>query len=143
MYRVLYYCVPVLIVGMNCLFYKREWRQAGGRQPGLMNHAQPVPDSLPSPSVSGSRKRKNTSQSIPSLPLKVPSPAMHSQPVGASMQPSVSAVKHGPSGTKGKQPKPVCQISTFLRHEFMFDHSAILNIFGYEYDYNPLFNHWL
>ncbi|PKU69142.1 protein EMSY-LIKE 3 [Dendrobium catenatum] len=85
----------------------REWRQAGGRQPGLMNHAQPVPDSLPSPSVSGSRKRKNASQSIPSLPLNVPSPAMHSQPVGASMQPSVPAVKHGPSGTKSKQPKPI------------------------------------
>ncbi|XP_020592821.1 protein EMSY-LIKE 3 [Phalaenopsis equestris] len=85
----------------------REWRQAGGRQPGLMNHSQPVPDSLPSPSVSGSRKRKNTSQSIPSLPINVPSPAMHSQPVAASMPPSVTAVKHGLSGTKGKQPKPI------------------------------------
>ncbi|KAK8963164.1 hypothetical protein KSP40_PGU014889 [Platanthera guangdongensis] len=85
----------------------REWRQAGGRQPALMNHAQPVPDSLPSPSVSGSRKRKTTSQPLPSLSLTVPSPAMHSQTVGVSMQPAISSVKHGASATKGKKPKTI------------------------------------
>ncbi|KAK8941339.1 hypothetical protein KSP39_PZI010771 [Platanthera zijinensis] len=83
----------------------REWRQAGGRQPGFTNNAQPAHDALPSPSVSGSRKRKNTSQSIVSL--NAPSPAMHSQPVGASMQPSISAAKHGVAVTKGKRPRPI------------------------------------
>lgn len=73
-----------------------------------MNNAQPPHDSLPSPSVSGSRKRKHTSQSIPSLSLNGPLPAMHSQPVGASMQSSMSALKHGTSGTKSKKNKPVC-----------------------------------
>lgn len=81
-----------------------EWRQAGGGQPVLMNHAQPVSDSLPSPSASGFRKRKNTSHTLP--PLNVPSSAMHSQPVGVSMQPSISAIKHGASATRGKKPKP-------------------------------------
>ncbi|KAG0467905.1 hypothetical protein HPP92_017233, partial [Vanilla planifolia] len=61
----------------------REWRQAA------------------------SRKRKKTSQSITSLPLNVPSPAMHSQCLGVSMQPSESASKHGAAGTKGKKPKPI------------------------------------
>lgn len=86
----------------------REWRQAGGgRQSGFMNNAQLPHDSLPSPSVSGSRKRKNASQSIPSLSLNAPSPAMHSQLVGASMQPSLSAAKHGASGAKSKKTKPI------------------------------------
>ncbi|KAG0473902.1 hypothetical protein HPP92_015759 [Vanilla planifolia] len=85
----------------------REWRQASGRQPGLINNAQSVHESLPSPSVSASRKRKNTNQSMPSLPLNAPSSAMHSQSLGASMQPSISAAKHGSSGTKGKKPKPI------------------------------------
>ncbi|PKA51072.1 hypothetical protein AXF42_Ash010512 [Apostasia shenzhenica] len=96
----------------------REWRQAGGRQPGLMNNAQPVHDPLPSPSVSGSRKRKNTSQSVPSLSLNAPSPAMHPQPVGASTQPSITAAKHGSTVTKAKKPRPIPSTGPSGRGQF-------------------------
>lgn len=83
----------------------REWRKTGGAQSGLLSNAQPIHDPAPSPTVSASRKRK-TSQSIPSMSLGAPSPALHSQPVSTSMQPSTSAPKRGSApATKGKKLK--------------------------------------
>ncbi|OVA20872.1 EMSY N-terminal [Macleaya cordata] len=84
----------------------REWRQAGGHQAGLLGGAQPVHDPIPSPTVSASRKKQKTSQSVPSLSLNAPSPALHPQTVGASMQPSSSSAKRAPVvGARGKKPK--------------------------------------
>ncbi|XP_042513483.1 protein EMSY-LIKE 3-like isoform X4 [Macadamia integrifolia] len=84
----------------------REWRQAGGHQTGLLSNAQPVHDSIPSPSVSASRKKQKTSQSVPSLSLGAPSPSLHPQTVAGSMQPSSSAAKRGAVvGARGKKPK--------------------------------------
>uniref|UniRef100_A0A1D1Z884 Protein EMSY n=1 Tax=Anthurium amnicola TaxID=1678845 RepID=A0A1D1Z884_9ARAE len=80
----------------------REWRRAGGPQAGLLSNAQPVHDAALSPTVSASRKKQKTSQSRPS-----PSPALHSQAVAASVQPSSSAAKRGatPVTARGKKPK--------------------------------------
>ncbi|MCL7041877.1 hypothetical protein MKW94_020707 [Papaver nudicaule] len=86
----------------------REWRQAGGaHQPGLLSTAQPVHDQIPSPTVSASRKKQKTTQSVPSLSLNAPSPALHQQAVGgASMQPSSSSAKRAATaGARGKKPK--------------------------------------
>ncbi|KAK1259615.1 hypothetical protein QJS04_geneDACA010391 [Acorus gramineus] len=84
----------------------REWRQAGGLQSGLLSTAPPVHDSVPSPTVSASRKKQKTSHSVPSLSLGAPSPALHSQATGAAIQPSPSAAKRGPSGAaRGKKNK--------------------------------------
>ena len=89
------------------MYIIREWRQAGGPQSGLLNNGQPVHDSIPSPTVSASRKRQKTSQSIPSLSLGAPSPVLHTQPVTA---PSSSAAIRGSSlGSKSKTAKSVCQ----------------------------------
>lgn len=83
----------------------REWRKASGLQPGMLNTAQPVHDPIPSPTVSASRKKQKTSQSVASLTLGAPSPALH-----PSMQPSSSALKRGPpSGARGKKPKSSMQ----------------------------------
>lgn len=82
----------------------REWRQTGA---GFISNAQSAHDPVPSPTVSASRKRQKTGQSLPSLSLGAPSPALHSQPFVASMQPSSSAVKRGAaSGSRGKKMKP-------------------------------------
>nr|DAD42212.1 TPA_asm: hypothetical protein HUJ06_000442 [Nelumbo nucifera] len=84
----------------------REWRQAGGLQPGFLSTAQPVHDSMPSPSISASRKKQKTSQSVPPLSLNAPSPALHPQAVAVSMQPSSSAAKRGAAaGARGKKSK--------------------------------------
>ncbi|KAF8395905.1 hypothetical protein HHK36_019860 [Tetracentron sinense] len=84
----------------------REWRQAGGLQAGMLSTAQPVHDPLPSPTVSASRKKQKTSQSVASLSLGAPSPGLHPQTVAASMQPSPSTAKRGAAvGARGKKPK--------------------------------------
>lgn len=78
----------------------REWRKGGGLQHGMA--AQPVHESIPSPTVSASRKKQKTSQSIASLSLGAPSPALH-----PTMQPSSSALKHAPTPrSKSKKTKP-------------------------------------
>ncbi|KAJ0038887.1 hypothetical protein Pint_24103 [Pistacia integerrima] len=85
----------------------REWRQAGGLQPGMHNIAQAVHDPTPSPTVSASHKRQKINQSVPSQSFGGPSQSFHPQTVTASHQPSSSAVKRGPvSGSKGKKHKP-------------------------------------
>lgn len=85
----------------------REWRKAGGLQSGLHSTSQPGHDAIPSPTVSASRKKQKTSQSVPSLTLGAPSPALHQQTLAASVQPSPSVAKRGAAvGAKGKKPKP-------------------------------------
>ncbi|KAJ8638111.1 hypothetical protein MRB53_012378 [Persea americana] len=86
----------------------REWRQAGGVQPGFGSTSQPVQDAIPSPTVSASRKKQKTSHSVPSISAGAPSPALHQQAIAPSMQPSSSVVKRGaPVVAKAKKPKSV------------------------------------
>ncbi|XP_028759848.1 protein EMSY-LIKE 3 isoform X3 [Neltuma alba] len=83
----------------------REWRKARGLQPGTGNSAQRTHDRIPSPTASASRKKQKTSQSLAPLSLGAPSPAGH-----PSMQPSSSALRHGPPpGAKTKKPKSSVQ----------------------------------
>lgn len=83
----------------------REWRKANGLQPGVVSSSQPVHESIPSPTVSASRKKQKTSQSVASLSVGAPPPAMH-----PSMQPSSSALKRGPPlAGRGKKTKSSMQ----------------------------------
>ncbi|KAJ0434955.1 putative ENT domain, protein EMSY-LIKE, plant, ENT domain-like superfamily [Helianthus annuus] len=50
----------------------REWRQSSGLQPGMVNTGQAVHDPLPSPSVSGTRKKQKMNSSGPSQSFGVP-----------------------------------------------------------------------
>ncbi|XP_010536023.1 PREDICTED: protein EMSY-LIKE 3 [Tarenaya hassleriana] len=81
----------------------REWRKSNGLQSSV---PQLVHDPTPSPTVSGSRKKQKTSQSMASLSMGPPSPALH-----PSMQPSSSALRRGglPPGPKTKKPKASMQ----------------------------------
>ncbi|CAA6672313.1 unnamed protein product [Spirodela intermedia] len=76
-------------------------------QGGFISNAQPVPDTVQSPTVSASRKKQKTSQPVPSSSLGAPSSALHPQGVAASMQPSSSAAKRGsgPVSARGKKSK--------------------------------------
>ncbi|KAF2317645.1 hypothetical protein GH714_039471 [Hevea brasiliensis] len=65
----------------------REWRKTNGLQPGMPSTAQPAHDPTPSPTVSASRKKQKTSQSVASLSMGAPSPAL------PSTQPSSSALR--------------------------------------------------
>lgn len=56
-----------LYVGNAC----RDWRQAGGNQAARLSASQPVHSLLPSPTVSASRKKQKTSQSVTSLAIAV------------------------------------------------------------------------
>ncbi|RVW93589.1 Protein EMSY-like 3 [Vitis vinifera] len=86
----------------------REWRQAGGLQPGMLTTGQAVHDPIPSPTVSASRKKQKITQSIPSQSFGGPSQSFHPQAIAASNQPSSSAAKRGPIlGPKGKKHKSV------------------------------------
>ncbi|RWW11883.1 hypothetical protein GW17_00024477 [Ensete ventricosum] len=77
----------------------------------MISNAQPE-ITTPSPTVSASWKRQKSSQSIPSLTLGAPSPALHSQ-LAAAMQPSLSAAKIGAAaGTKAKKPKSIASASS-------------------------------
>lgn len=84
----------------------REWRKAGGQQTTFVNTSQPVQDAMPSPTVSASRKKQKTSQSMPSALAGAPSPALHQQSIAPSMQPMPSAAKVGAAlETKSKKHK--------------------------------------
>ncbi|XP_044481864.1 protein EMSY-LIKE 3 isoform X3 [Mangifera indica] len=79
----------------------REWRKASGLQPGMSSIPPPVHDPAPSPTVSASHKKPKTSQSVASLSMGAPSPALHQ-----SIQPSSFAMRPGPPpGPRGKKPK--------------------------------------
>ncbi|KAF4359193.1 hypothetical protein F8388_005302 [Cannabis sativa] len=81
----------------------REWRKVSGLQPGMLSTPQPVHDPLPSPTVSASRKKQKPSQSVASMSIGAPSPALP-----PSMQPSSSAMRQGPPpGARTKKPKSV------------------------------------
>ncbi|KAJ8436477.1 hypothetical protein Cgig2_000462 [Carnegiea gigantea] len=83
----------------------REWRKANGLQPGVLSSSKPIHESMPSPTVSASRKKQKTSQSAASLPVTVPSPALH-----PSMQPSSSSLKQGlPQGGRANKTKSPMQ----------------------------------
>ncbi|KAG2396448.1 protein EMSY-LIKE 3-like [Vigna umbellata] len=85
----------------------REWRQTGGHQPGVLNTGQGLHDSVPSPTVSASRKKQKITPSVPSRSFAGPSPPFHPQTVSAPHQPSSSAAKRGSvPGSKGKKHKP-------------------------------------
>ncbi|XP_021634424.1 protein EMSY-LIKE 3 isoform X4 [Manihot esculenta] len=82
----------------------REWRKTNGLQPGMPNTAQPAHDPTPSPTVSASRKKPKASQSVASLSVGAPSPAL------PSSQPSSSALRRGPPpGPRSKKSKPSMQ----------------------------------
>ncbi|KAG0502525.1 hypothetical protein HPP92_002597 [Vanilla planifolia] len=83
----------------------REWRQLGGLQYGFHSNAQTNHDIMPSPTISGSRKRQKTSQSIPLLPLGVPTSSLHPKSIGVPLQTPSSAARRGASGIRGKKPK--------------------------------------
>ncbi|XP_021728876.1 protein EMSY-LIKE 3-like isoform X1 [Chenopodium quinoa] len=79
----------------------REWRTANG-QPGMLSSSQPVHESVPSPTVSASRKKQKTGQSVSGLSVGAPSPTLH-----PNMQPSSSNLKRGPPpGSRPKKTKP-------------------------------------
>ncbi|KAI6685918.1 hypothetical protein NL676_031831 [Syzygium grande] len=83
----------------------REWRKARGLQPGMLSTSQPVHDVLPSPTVSASRKKQKTSQSVASLSMGAPSPALH-----PSMQQPSGSIKRGPPpGPRSKKQKSSMQ----------------------------------
>ncbi|KAJ1409719.1 ENT domain [Sesbania bispinosa] len=85
----------------------REWRQAGGHQPGVLSTGQALHDPAPSPTVSASRKKQKITPSVPSRSFGGPSPPFHPQTVTAPHQPSSSAAKRGSvPGSKGKKHKP-------------------------------------
>lgn len=72
----------------------REWRQSSG----MLNTGQAVHDPLPSPSVSGTRKKQKMNSSGPSQSFGVP--PQHLPP------PASSSARRAPvSGTKGKNKK--------------------------------------
>ncbi|KAI4386276.1 hypothetical protein MLD38_004222 [Melastoma candidum] len=83
----------------------REWRKAGGLQAGMLSTSQPVHDLVDSPAISVSRKKPKTSQSMASMSMGVPSPAVH-----PSTQPSSGSLKRGPPpGPRTKKPKSSMQ----------------------------------
>ncbi|TKY49527.1 EMSY 3 [Spatholobus suberectus] len=83
----------------------REWRQAGGHQPGVLSTGQAIHDSIPSPTISASRKKQKITPSVPSQSFGGPSP-FHPQPMAAPHQPSSVAKRGSVSGSKGKKHKP-------------------------------------
>ncbi|KAJ0668730.1 putative ENT domain, protein EMSY-LIKE, plant, ENT domain-like superfamily [Helianthus annuus] len=76
----------------------REWRRSSGLQPGMVNTSQAVHDPLPSPSVSGTRKKQKMNSSGPSQSFGVP-------PQHVPL-PTSSSARRGPvTTTKGKNKK--------------------------------------
>ncbi|KAK7323947.1 hypothetical protein VNO77_27449 [Canavalia gladiata] len=85
----------------------REWRQAGGYQPGVLSTGQAIHDSIPSPTISASRKKQKITPSLPSQSFGGPSPPFHPQPMAAPHLPSSLVAKRGSApGSKGKKHKP-------------------------------------
>ncbi|AES87210.2 emsy amine-terminus (ENT)/plant tudor-like domain protein [Medicago truncatula] len=84
----------------------REWRQTGGHQTGMLSTGQALHDSIPSPTVSASRKKQKITPPVPSRSFGGPSPSFHPQTVTAPHQPSSSAKRGSGPGSKGKKQKP-------------------------------------
>ncbi|XP_050223004.1 protein EMSY-LIKE 3 isoform X2 [Mercurialis annua] len=79
----------------------REWRKTNGLPPSMPSTAQPAP------TVSASRKKQKTLQSVASQSMGAPSPAL------PSMEPSSSTLRRGPApGPRSKKPKSSMQYSS-------------------------------
>ncbi|XP_057539062.1 protein EMSY-LIKE 3-like isoform X2 [Amaranthus tricolor] len=82
----------------------RDWRQSNGHQQGMLSSFPPVHESVPSPTVSASRKKQKTGQSVSALSgggALSSANGMH-----PSLQPSSSNLKRGPlPGSRGKKAK--------------------------------------
>lgn len=84
----------------NLIHRIREWRKTMGNQP--------VHDQLPSPTVSGSRKRPKMSQSV-IMPLGAPLESLHHQTIAANTQPTTPGAKWGAApGNGGLRSRAVC-----------------------------------
>ncbi|KAH6813014.1 Emsy N Terminus plant Tudor-like domains-containing protein [Perilla frutescens var. frutescens] len=96
----------------------REWRQSGGLQKSIHGANQPVHDTVPSPSVSASRKKQKIAPTLPPVSFGGPSPSFHPQAMATTNQPSSSAAKRGPiGGAKGKKQKSTPPVSlTKMQH---------------------------
>ncbi|KAK4373045.1 hypothetical protein RND71_008429 [Anisodus tanguticus] len=82
----------------NLIHRIREWRKTMGNQP--------VHEQLPSPTVSGPRKRPKMSQSV-IMPLGAPSESLHHQTIAASTQPTTPGAKWGAApGNGGLRSRP-------------------------------------
>jgi len=74
----------------------------------MLSTGQALHDSIPSPTVSASRKKQKITPPVPSRSFGGPSPSFHPQTVTAPHQPSSSSAKRGSGpGSKGKKQKPV------------------------------------
>ncbi|CAO2832910.1 unnamed protein product [Amaranthus hypochondriacus] len=84
----------------------RDRRQSNGHQQGMPSPFAPVHESVPSPTVSASRKKQKTGQSVSALAGGgALTPANGMQP---SLQPSSSNLKCGPPpGSRGKKAKEI------------------------------------
>lgn len=88
----------------------REWRQAGGHQPGKLSTSQAIHDPIPSPTVSASRKKQKLTHLVPPQSFTGPSPSFHQQTIASPHQPSSSVAKRGAiPTTKGKKQKSVAK----------------------------------
>lgn len=99
-------CTVILLINTLLNIDFREWRQAGGNQPVVLSVGQAIHDSIPSPTISASRKKLKITPSAPSQSFGGPS-AFCPQPVAAPLQPSSVAKRGSISGSKGKKHKPV------------------------------------
>ena len=105
-----FHVCTVIMLLINALLDNdnREWRQAGGHQPGVLSTGQGLHDSIPSPTVSASRKKQKITPSVPpSRSFGGPSPPFHPQTLTAPHQPSSAAKRGSAPGSKGKKHKPV------------------------------------
>lgn len=73
----------------------------------MLSTGQALHDSIPSPTVSASRKKQKITPPVPSRSFGGPSPSFHPQTVTAPHQPSSSAKRGSGPGSKGKKQKPV------------------------------------
>ena len=79
----------------------REWRKTNGNQP--------IHDQLPSPTVSGSRKRAKSQSVI--MPLGAPLESLHHQTIAANTQPTTPGAKWGAApGNGGFRSRPGQQV---------------------------------
>lgn len=98
----------------------REWRQAGGHQPGTLSTGQALHDPNPSPTVSASRKKQKITPPVPPRSFGGPSPSFHPQTVTAPHQPSSTAKRGSAPGSKGKKQKPVSIVYNYFRLPILF-----------------------
>ena len=115
---------------------RREWRQAGGHQPGKLSTSQAIHDPIPSPTVSASRKKQKLTHLVPPQSFTGPSQSFHQQTVAPSHQPSSSVAKRGAIPTpKGKKQKSVS--FRFMNSVALFILNFLLFIYSFIYFPSP------